>query len=156
DKMTLSWFKEDGFLPSKGDILFTIKAKAKRNGEVHENLSINSDITEAEQYGMHDEIFKPVLRAPESKSDDHIIVFAPEPNPWREKTTIPFELKESGTISFELFDLNGSSLYRTKGKYGKGKNEITISSSDFTSRGLMYYTVNTSGFSSIQKMIVLD
>ncbi|MGB3079334.1 MAG: dockerin type I domain-containing protein [Saprospiraceae bacterium] len=156
DKMTLSWFNEEGFQPASGDILFTIKARAKRNGDVQKNISINSDITEAEQYGMNDEILKPVLRASESKSDDQLILFAPEPNPWREKTIIPFELKESGTITFELFDLNGSCVYRTKGNFGKGKNEITLSSSDFTSRGLMYYTLKTTGSSSIQKMIVLD
>ncbi len=156
DKMTLSWFNEDGYKPVKGDILFTIKAIAKRNGEVHENLSINSDITEAEQYGMNDEIFTPVLRSSESKSNDHIILFAPEPNPWSEKTIIPFYIKDPERVTLKIFEPDGKLIYEKQGIYEKGNNEITVTSSDFTSRGLMYYTLKTAGFSSTQKMIVLD
>ncbi len=155
DKMTLSWFKEDGFQPVRGDILFTISAKAKRNGDVQKSVSINSDITEAEQYGMNDEIFKPVLNVSESKGDDHLILFAPKPNPWNEKTSIPFYIKESGNITFKIFDLNGQLIYESERSYYAGNNEINISYSDFTTRGLLYYCIKTATSSSVQKMIVL-
>ncbi len=68
-------------------------------------------IPEAELYGMNDEIFKPVLNVFESKGDDHIILFAPNPNPWIETTTIPFYVKEPGRITFKIFDLNGQLIY---------------------------------------------
>ncbi|MEP6796032.1 MAG: T9SS type A sorting domain-containing protein [Saprospiraceae bacterium] len=155
DKMTLSWFKEDGFLPVRGEVLFTVKARAKRNGDVQENLTINSDITEAELYGMNDEIFTPVLSANERTDDDHLILFAPEPNPWIETTTIPFYVKEPGSSTFKIFDINGQLIYEREGICETGNNEINISSSDFTTRGLLYYCVKTAASSSVRKMIVL-
>jgi len=156
DKMTVSWFNEDGLKTKQGEVLFTIKARAKRNGDLHQSLSINSDITEAEMYGINDEIFTPVLKPSQSVIENDLVAYTPEPNPWREKTIIPFYLKEAGAIHFEIFDLNGSSVYTSKGTYGPGKNEITLSSSDLTARGLLYFVLNTTTTTSIHKMIILN
>ncbi|HZV68533.1 MAG TPA: T9SS type A sorting domain-containing protein [Saprospiraceae bacterium] len=156
DKMTLSWFNEEGFKTTQGEVLFTIKARAKRKGDLHRSLTINSDITEAEMYGMNDEVFIPILNTSQSIHYNGLIVYTPEPNPWREKTSIPFYISKAGSITLEIFDLNGRCVYTTKGTYGAGKNEITLSSSGFTPRGLMYFSLKTDNSSSIYKMIVLD
>jgi len=154
DKITLSWFDEDGIQFLQDDIVFTLKARVQSSGDLKNNLSINSQITNAEVYSIEDEIFYPKLLVLENETNP--VFLPPEPNPWKEKTTIPFVLKKSGNVTFEIFDLNGRLIYTERKTYDAGYNTFNIRSDQFEERGILYFSIKTRDSISTDKMILLE
>ncbi len=154
DKITMSWFSEKGIQFSDKDVVFTLKARAKLNGSLRNNLSINSDITEAEMYNTDNEIFIPRLVI-EDKFNP-IISSSPEPNPWKDESAITFYLSHSGIATFDIYDLNGRVIFTKTESFNIGKNIIRIYSTDFPERGLLFYAIKTEDNVISNKMIVIN
>lgn len=76
------------------------------------------------------------------------------PNPFKNFTTIPFELADAGKIKIELYDLQGRRLKTlVNDTYGKGKHEVKVDLSDL-SRGIYLYQLKTGNGSQTLKMLV--
>ena len=82
-------------------------------------------------------------------------VYQNHPNPFREETTIGFEIPESGQAALNVFDLKGQVVYHTEAYFEKGYNEVKISSTDLGNSGIYYYQVGTKGQSTTKKMILV-
>ncbi len=152
DKITMSWFDMDGIDFDKDDVIFTLKAKAIKNGSLKSGFTINSEITEAEVYSMQDEIFTPQLLI---HDDSEVNTPALMPNPWKEQTTIVINLKEDGIIEIEILYLNGRTVYSETKYLLKGSNEILLESKNFAARGLLMYLIKTETETLSGKMVVL-
>ncbi|MEO5905107.1 MAG: hypothetical protein ABIQ11_00160 [Saprospiraceae bacterium] len=153
DKMTMSWFDENGVDLAKDDIVFTLKAIATNNGNLKTGLTFDSEITDAEVYSMEDEIFLPHLIVRE-KNDETIST--PIPNPWKDRTTIAVNLTEDGNTEIEILDLNGRNIYSEIKYLIKGSHEIILESKNFEARGLMVYSIKNGNDFLTGKMIVVD
>lgn len=149
DRITFSWFDIEGRALNNNDVVLTIQARAKKSSHLSESLLINSDITEAEAYGMDGEIYLPSL---EINNDAYgIRVY---PNPWKDETNISFELKESGNVLLDILDLNGRVIFQQEKLYPKGEVVIKMNSQQVAGNGLYFYSIKTDGFSQSGKMCV--
>ena len=77
------------------------------------------------------------------------------PNPFNPSTTITFDLKNAGTVKLNVFDLLGREVavlmngYRESGRY-----QVSFDAAGLPS-GVYLYRIETSEFSSIQKMVLM-
>jgi hypothetical protein len=83
-------------------------------------------------------------------------VYQNHPNPFREETTIGFDLPESGQTVLNVFDLKGQVVYHSEAYFEKGYNEVKVSSTDLGNSGIYYYQVGTKGHSTTKKMILVQ
>ncbi len=79
-----------------------------------------------------------------------------QPNPFRQTTTIGFNLPESGPVSLKVFDVSGRMIYQTNGEYAKGQNEIELNRGDLPVSGILYYQLSTHSGYATKKMILLE
>jgi Cohesin domain/Secretion system C-terminal sorting domain len=71
------------------------------------------------------------------------------PNPVYGITQIPFELKESDRISFEVYDSIGRQVFQKKENYSAGRHQIEFDTEGVLQRGMYLYGIRTSkGFTS--------
>lgn len=150
-KLTLSWHDVDGISFSDKDIVFTLKARTISHGSLKNSLRINSDITEAELFTIHEEVYIPLLRVIDDKASGQV-TFSPEPNPWKEHTVIPFYLSEPGDVSIEVLTVNGQSIYTHKGSYSSGYNTILLKAEDIKIHGLLLCSIISGQTQSTLKM----
>jgi hypothetical protein len=142
DKMTMSWYALDEVTCHPGDIVFTVKALAKKAGALQQSLQLNSDITNAELYSAQDDIFIPKIVI-QSNVEDHLTLFAAEPNPWSTTCTIPFHVQHDGNLNFTVYDVNGAKLFSEEKYYTSGYHEIKLNAGDVSAGGLLLYTLQS-------------
>jgi hypothetical protein len=78
------------------------------------------------------------------------------PNPFRDQTSISFELPESGEVKFEVKNIKGELLYSDAKVYNKGKNTIEFKRNASLTSGVYYYTVTSSEACVTYKMILVE
>jgi hypothetical protein len=76
------------------------------------------------------------------------------PNPFRDKTSIGFELGQASFGTIRIFDSSGKIIRIIEGAFKAGYNEITLK--DFEVSGVFYYTLMTKDFVSTQRMMRID
>ncbi len=94
----------------------------------------------------------------EWKQDARISGFAlhqNQPNPFSGSTTIPFELPRSMDVELTVMDATGRVIYSEEfeGKAGLNKHRLDLTESN---SGLMYYRIETAGWSGVKKMILVE
>jgi len=157
--LTMSWFNETAI--STDEVLFTLVFSAQRQIQLSDALSINSSITRAEAYkgkayDVHDidlEFTAPIDSTPPSSVFE---LYQNKPNPFEDKTTIGFNLPNSGNVQFSVFDLTGKLIKQINTVYSKGYNEIILGKSEFNSGGIFYYQLESGTFSATKKMILIE
>jgi hypothetical protein len=76
------------------------------------------------------------------------------PNPFSNKTTVGYNLKNSGEVSYSVVDLSGKSIVEVnEGVVAAGGHEITIDRSNM-SAGMYYLNMNIAGENVTRKLIV--
>jgi len=78
------------------------------------------------------------------------------PNPFRDQTSISFELPETGEVRFELKNIKGELIHSDAKVYNKGRNTIEFKRNTLLTSGVYYYTVTSSDASATYKMIILE
>jgi hypothetical protein len=78
------------------------------------------------------------------------------PNPFREQTSISFELPETGEVRFEVKNIKGELIHSDAKVYNKGRNTIEFKRNTLLTSGVYYYTVTSSDASATYKMIILE
>jgi hypothetical protein len=78
------------------------------------------------------------------------------PNPFRDQTSISFELPETGEVRFEVKNIKGELMYSDSKVYDKGRNTIEFKRNASLTSGVYYYTVTSSDASATYKMIILE
>jgi len=147
--LTMAW--------EKGGIAnFTLKCKATATGKLREMLSIGSSITPAEAYQEHGtkqtERFDLTLQFQDTPTFE---LFQNRPNPFEGSTEISFNLPAAAAATLKIYDINGRILYTQTGDYARGVHTITIEKSALDAVGMLYYQVETDGYSAVRKMIKL-
>jgi hypothetical protein len=150
----VSWFALDEGINHHGDIVFTVKAIAKKEGTLQQSLQLNSDITEAELYSTNDEIFIPKIVV-RNNDENALAVFAPEPNPWSTTCTIPFHNQSDGNLIFTVYDVNRAKVFFEEKYYSTGYHEIILNDNDVQARGLLFYTLQYENESKSGKFLRL-
>ncbi|MCB0525941.1 MAG: proprotein convertase P-domain-containing protein, partial [Saprospiraceae bacterium] len=153
--LTTSWNGDE-------QVEFSLKFRARRNGEISKMLSLSSRITKAEAYktvveGEAPEKLAIALRfngeAGTVLTGVGFELYQNQPNPFVNRTSIGFHLPEATTAHLTVYDQSGRLIYSQKGDFPKGYNSILLDKAMVNSTGMLYYTLETDTDSATRKMI---
>lgn len=77
------------------------------------------------------------------------------PNPFREKTTLEFSLKESSQTQISIFDLEGRKIYEQSDLRSAGAQSVQLNRELFPSTGIFYVKISTEESSKTKKLFLV-
>ncbi|MBL7827486.1 MAG: T9SS type A sorting domain-containing protein, partial [Saprospiraceae bacterium] len=147
NSITFAW--EKGGTPA-----FGFKVRAREAGELHQKLSISSNITKAEAYPSKNPsvIGWPIIRGREMQGFE---LYQNQPNPFFGSTEIRFNLPEASEATLEVTDMSGRVIYTHTGYYQQGMHLLKLEKDAVDVRGVLYYRLQTPTYSAQRKMVRL-
>jgi hypothetical protein len=77
------------------------------------------------------------------------------PNPFNPSTTITYDMKDAGHVTLQVFDLLGREVaLLVNGSRAMGRHQVTFDGQELPS-GVYIYRLETPGFASMQKMVLM-
>jgi hypothetical protein len=137
-----------------GDEVFSLAFEVLANTEVSKNISLTSDI-KAEAYDESYEVMN-VEMVTRNIATAEIALSQNIPNPFSSSTMIEFNLPDAQVATLNVFDLTGKTIYSKSNKFNKGLNQIVLTSDELKSSGILYYQLESNGFTSTKKMILIN
>ena len=139
---------------------FSVKFVATEAGELSKMLSVSSAITKAVAYTNETERYDVGFRF--NGQGGTVIsgvgfeLYQNQPNPFINTTVVGFHLPEAASATMTVYDELGRTLFTQKGDFGKGYNAISIDRSQLKAKGVLFYTLESTGFSATKEMIQAD
>ncbi len=150
-QLALSWNGTKQGRPT----LFSLQFKAETDGWLSDLLTINSAITTAEAYTKAGEMSKIDLQFSKLMQQPFKL-YQNTPNPFKETTTIAFDLPKTMSIQLQIMDVNGRVLQTIEGTYPQGHHELDWQAKTLNARGVFYYQLTAGEFVGVEKMVVLE
>ena len=143
-----------------GEVLFSLTFAAKASATLSDVISVSSRYTAAEAYDNEGSLLDVAfgfntINGTIIASGEYELL-QNKPNPFKESTLIGFNLPEATQATLSIFDVSGKTLKVINGDFARGYNEVTINREDLGSVGVLFYQLETQGFSGTKKMILLD
>ena len=149
--------------------MFTLVFRAHENGRLSEKLQIDSRQLQAEAYNMSYELLDIRLKFYPEASKSPLPLSVPEepgetafyleqnvPNPWSNHTQIGFFIPAASPVSLRVRDVRGRVLQVIRRNLNAGYNRIELDEASLGSAsGLLYYTLESGGYTQTKKMIWL-
>jgi hypothetical protein len=155
--INMSWNNTNGLSAQTDEVLFTVYFNTLNGADIAEVMSINSRMVTAEAYTGTNEIL-PVQLGFNGSTDEAVSfrLYQNHPNPFNSSTVIGFDLPEDSDVQLTVYDVTGKvvALYQLAGK--KGYNSTEIFSNELTSTGVLYYQLDSKGYTATRKMVVLQ
>ena len=76
-----------------------------------------------------------------------------EPNPFKDKTVIGFQLPTAASATLTVYDESGRVVLTQQSDFAKGYNAMVLDRSLLKASGVLYYTLETATYSATKKMI---
>jgi len=149
--ITMSWSDANGVSLEDNKEVFTMMFKVKEQGD--HVLSIGSELISTEAY------FDGNVSGSITLDTKEISGFALNqnvPNPWKDQTTISFEIEKPGNVNMRIIDMSGKTLISRNGQYPRGKNNLYLDRSSLPQAGVYLIELKYESRSHIKRMIVLD
>ncbi len=156
--ITVSWFDLDKPSFDENKVLFSLRFKGIQNGELVDYLEINSRYTRAEAYDGNDQLLDLDLQfsnRQEGQPLPNFALFQNRPNPFRETTTIGFQLPEASPVTLTIFDLSGRAVYAKEQLFESGYHELSIDGGKLRTNGVLYFQLKTPTHTATKKMILM-
>ena len=155
--VTISWNDVNAQRVGASQSLMSLNFKAVKSGRLSDVLSLNSAVTSAEIYNAQLETMGLVAKFNSSTNiaDAGFELYQNTPNPFADQTTISFNLPQSSDATLSIFDVTGKLITIKKGSFDKGINTIQLNKDDLSVSGVLYYTLETEGFTDTKRMVVL-
>lgn len=153
--LTTSWSSPLPKAVEPGAVLFTLRFNAVAPGILSSAVNMSSAITNAEAYDATDKIFNLELRfnGTLTTAEHNYALFQNTPNPYSDVTSVGFTMAEAGAAKITVFDLQGKVLYETEIEAVAGLNTVNIKGNAIQGSGVMYYQLESNGFTATRKMI---
>jgi len=132
--------------------LFAVTFEALENVQLSEALTLDSRITVAEAYNNRGEVMNITLEFASENSD--FALYQNVPNPFKQSTTIGFDLPNSTNVILTVSDVNGKILLIKKGDYDAGYNTLHLD--ELTATGVLYVRLETAEHTANIKMIKVE
>ena len=152
-----SWVKSPNWEFTEAP-LFSLSITAKETGSLSDFLGFHENILKPEAYAVAGKVLPLELQFTEvdNQNNSGVQLQQNQPNPFSETTVITYQLPENGSVTINLFDINGS-LHKSFQSNGiKGSNEFVFNRHDFTNGGVYFYQLNTPFGQIMKKMIYID
>jgi hypothetical protein len=151
--VTMSW--NGDVKPGSQDITVVITWKAITAGRFDRMVRLSDLITPIEAYTSSGDILDLRLAFTGSEQGSDFALYQNKPNPWNGFTSIGFVLPEKATAVLTVYDVAGKEVYRSSGTYAAGYNAIMLSQKDLPNSGVMYYKLESGGYSASKKMVLI-
>ncbi len=150
-----AWTPEE---PVKTEQIVRLQLQADKSGMISELVSINHDFMTSEIYDANKEPFTLSLTWREASYEqgaDQVQLHQNTPNPWENKTVIPFELGESGMVSLTITNALGIEMTTIAQEFAAGKQQLEIKNNSWP-QGLYYYTIRFGDTQLTKTMLILN
>lgn len=135
--------------------LFSLRFQALQAGSLQGLLKLNPTALRSEAYTNDLSLAELNLRFTEMKASPSDLNVQAMPNPFKETTTIRFELVSSDQLVFTLTDVQGKVIKRIEKQVDKGWNELKLAADWFPTSGLYFYQLETSKQNYSQRLLKL-
>jgi len=154
--ITASWNNLTGSSHLSKEEAFSLVFKVKEAGNLSQMLSVDSRFTKAEAY------------TPTLGTTGLSLVFdgTPNvagyellqniPNPFSNNTEIGFVLPEAAKCTLTITDVSGRVLKVIDDNFAEGYNRIALQKTDFGTKGVLYYRLETGEFTATRMMVLMD
>ncbi|WP_235296108.1 SdrD B-like domain-containing protein [Portibacter marinus] len=154
--LTLLILPQENLNVGSDETLFNIKLSSAEPMQLEDAISFNVSFDNE----LYDEALKirPLslnIIPREMISNSDMISMVNTPNPWKDKTTISFDLPSNQKATINVYTVTGALVRSISGDYIKGRNEVVLKSSDFDQNGVFYYELVTDNEKISRRMILL-
>jgi len=160
DGLRISFDYASGLEVASDQRLFTLRLRSNSDLELSEVLMINQEGRfSSEVYVENLVIEEPILRFNDDNGNTISEVFSigqNEPNPFKDKTRIDYNLPATGTVNLRVSDISGKILYSSELTGKKGMNSITLTEEVINATGVLYYEIEFDNQKLGKKMIKID
>ncbi len=153
NEIKFSWTNDFSKRLESGDVIFTIKAKTHRTGNIQDFISFDSEFT-SEWYSSTKDVAAINSGFDNSHKSD-FVVHQNHPNPFEQTTRINVELPKESVVQLNLIDVSGAMIYESSTTYPAGLQTIELLKDNIGTSGIYYYTVTVDGISKTKKLVVL-
>ena len=154
--VSTSWSSAESVNLKNDEVLFTLTFDALSAVSLSEVMTVNGKVTEAEAYDATNDLLGVSLEFGQTIDQSAFKLYQNRPNPFKEVTTIGFDLPEAQRAMITVYDVTGKVVKVVNGDYQKGYNEVSIRQSDLQFTGVLYYQLDSESFTATRKMIVID
>ena len=146
--ITVSWNGE-----SIQERAFSLIFEVKEEMELAKAIQLKATRTSSEAYNSIGNLLNLELRYEDQLAGAYKL-HQNTPNPFKEATTIVFELPNSMEAALSVHDMRGQLVYQTKQYFKSGKHNLTIDQKQLPA-GVLYYTLSTDEFTATKRMILM-
>ena len=120
-------------------------------------INMNSSVTAAEAYTGENLEYANTELEVRGEVAGEFALYQNEPNPFKDVTTISFNMPTAANASLKVYDVTGKVLMTKNIAATKGLNTENVTSADINAAtGVLYYQVESGDFTATKKMIILD
>ena len=152
-QLTTSW-NQTGSMLATEENMFRLVVRTNKAGRLSDILSINSEVTAKEAYTATGELMDVALDF--GVQNEAFKLYQNTPNPFKETTSIGFDLPTSAAVQLSIFDVSGKLIKFVKGNFAKGYNEIQIEKTELSGNGIYFYNLETANYVAKKRMILID
>lgn len=154
--LTFSIDIANGIRLNPNDVLFSLDFITKTTGST-DKISIMQNGLAPEVYDLQSNVRKLDLQVRNGEvSTLQNILYQNQPNPFKDYTTVSFELAKASAGTLKIMDVTGKLVYSIQNTFSKGYNTIHIENNQLNGAGIYYYQVDTDSFSATKKMILIE
>jgi hypothetical protein len=137
------------------EVLFTLVFTALEKGNTNA-ISLANEVMPAELYDLEASAKAIALQPREGGSLMTTSLYQNEPNPFKDGTSVPFELATASSVTLRVLDVTGKQVFVQTATFEKGYHTLTISGSQLSGSGVYYYQLEADGFTASRKMILIE
>ena len=153
--ITTSWNSNKAVDVANDETVFSLTFTANEAVTVSEILNINSRYTVAEAYNGSD-LYDVAIAFDGQVVASDFALYQNTPNPFKDVTTIGFNLPTATTATLRVYDVSGRVLTLVEVDGAKGYNSVELNRSQLDATGVLYYQVETADHTATLKMILVD
>jgi uncharacterized repeat protein (TIGR01451 family) len=150
--ITMSW---NGQAVGDGEVSFVITFQVNETGNAETMVRLIDGVTAAEAYDVEGATWMPKLEFDNVTSQVDFALYQNKPNPWQDHTVIEFDLPAEAWTKLTIYDVTGKAVALREGVYKAGHNMIMLSESDIPAPGVLYYRLDSGGYSATKKMMII-
>lgn len=154
--LPLLWHQVKAANYEADEVLFTLNFKALQDAASLKELLRIDEV--ALQSGAWKEagLPQPITLEFTKSVKDGFSLMQNQPNPFKTETVIGFYLPQDEFATLQILDVSGRLIKQIQGDYSKGYNEVSISRSELSAAGVLYYRLETTDEVATKKMIIVE
>ena len=155
--LTLSYDDMDGVSLPKGSVLFNIICRPFTNTKLSDLISMNEAIVSAEAYTM-DEITTDIDFSFRSLITEGVsFIMQNHPNPFKDETTVHFNLQEKSPVVINIYDSNGTIVFKSNDIYNPGNHSMRLNANQLGNKyGIFICKIKSKNLDQIIKILRIE